>query len=228
MSQRLSLVEVVQRLLERTYRMRTGLADVGRFLVGDFGYRELYGLGASYVAGAAADAGSKTLVRETSDGVRASVYLPDALVDRLERFPPQRGLGDENVDAFATLVEEVDHLLVIAARARGQRPVSLFELELHANVSKHLVLSRFLAGSAPRLGERRRLWLRHQLFEKVTYCDDDLDIRDRYRQAARWAVKLIDTLPRLSVARRLGTLRRFHREDGGGKLRLIQRLENAA
>jgi hypothetical protein len=227
-SQRLSLVEVVQGLLERTYRMHTGLSDVGRFFVGDSGYRELYGQGEFHVAGAASNAGSKTLVRETSNGVRASVYLPDALVRRLERYPPQRGLCDENVDAFATLVEELDHLLLIAARARGQRPVSLFELELHANVSKHLVLSRFLAGRSPRLSEHRRLWLRHHLFEKARYCDEDLDTRDRYRQAARWAVKLIDTLPGLSATGRLGTLRRFHREDGGGKLRLIQRLENAA
>jgi hypothetical protein len=218
-SRRPSLVETLQGLLERTYRMRTGLSDVGRFIVGDLGYRQLYGRRQAHVAGDGA--GSKTLVRETPEGVRASVYLPDTLVDRLERHPPQYGLGRENVDAFATLVEELDHLLLIAERARSQRSVSLLELELHANVSKHLVLSRFLAGASGRLSERRRLWLRHQLFEKAIYCDRNAEVRERYRQAARWAVKLIDTLPRRSVASRLGLLRRFHREDTSGKLRLI-------
>jgi hypothetical protein len=218
-SRRPSLVETLQGLLERTYRMRTGLSDVGRFFVGDIGYRQFYGFGQTHVAGDGA--GSKTLVRETTEGVRASVYLPDTLIDRLERHPPQYGLGQENVDAFATLVEELDHLLLIAERARTQRPVSLLELELHANVSKHLVLSRFLAGGSRRLSERRRLWLRHHLFEKASYCDRDPDVRERYRQAARWAVKLIDALPGRSVAGRLGLLRRFHREDTSGKMRLI-------
>ena len=91
--------------------------------------------------------GARTLVRETDEGLRASIYYPDRLIRVLEQHPPQHGLCDANVDAFATLVEELDHFLMIVARARSGRPLTLFELELHANVSKHLVLSRFLAGA---------------------------------------------------------------------------------
>lgn len=220
-----SLLELVQGLLERTYRMRTGVEDLARFVIGDSGYRVLYGDPQAGAFAAAADgSGARTLVRETSQGVRACVYYPDGLIRTLERYPPQRGLGDENVDSFADLVEELDHLLVVAERSREGRETTLFELELHANVSKHLVLSRFLAGRHRRLAESRRRWLRHHLFEKIRYCDSDPAVRARYRDAARFAVRMIDRIGRLRPAERLRALRRFHRAPSQEKVRLIRSL----
>ena len=45
------------------------------------------------------------------------------------------------------LVEELDHFLVLAARTRRGVPVSLLELELHANVTKDLVVRRMTFGT---------------------------------------------------------------------------------
>jgi hypothetical protein len=216
-----ALLHAVQGLLERTYDMRTGIGDVGRFVIGDRGYRLLYrARGAALAARASGPHAAATLVRETAHGPRVNVYFPDDMIRRLERRPPQRGLGEENVDDFAVLVEELDHLLVLADRHRQQRSVSLFELELHANVSKYLVLTRYLVG-ARRFSERLRVWLRHQLFEKGSYCDEDPVVRNRYREAERWAVRLLDRLARLDARTRLERLRRFHTLDTAGKLELI-------
>ena len=41
-----SLLELVRGLLERTYDMRSGLDDLGPYLIGDEGYRRLYADGA--------------------------------------------------------------------------------------------------------------------------------------------------------------------------------------
>lgn len=218
------LVDVVHDLLVRTYAIRVGLADLGRFIVGDEGYRRLYGGGTELSAGSAlarAD-GARTMVRETPEGVRLSVYLPDSLVRCLEGHPPQRGVDESNVDAFATLVEELDHLLCVAERAAEGRPVTLLELELHANVSKHLVLARFLAGRGHPLTPRQRAWLRWHLFDKGSYCDRDPEVRNRYREAARWAVRFLAALRPLRPAERVATLRRFHRASAAGKLELIR------
>ena len=229
----LSLLEQVQRLLERTYRMRSGIVDPGSFVIGDRGLRALYGArpgGAAPVAASSAegtpeDCGARLLVRDGGDGLRACVYYPDGLIARLERFPPSRGVGDENVDEFAVLVEELDHLLLLGERALMERPLSVFEMELHANVSKHLVLSRYLAGPAGRLSPRHRRWLRFHLFDKVRYCDEDPEVRERYVDARLWAVRLLDALPALAVEPRIAVLRRFHRANGGGKVDLIRELE---
>jgi len=223
-----SLLDLVRGLLERTYDMRSGLDDLGPYLIGDRGYRRLYGDTARTLsAGSAAVPEARTLVRETDKGVHAAVYFPDEMIRCLERFPPQRGLGDENVQPFAVLVEELDHLLLIAERTREARPVTLLELELHANISKHLVLSRFLAGRGKHLAHSHRLWLHHQLFDRVRYCDDDPEVRARYRQAARQAVRFLAALQSLPPAARVATLRRFHAANSTDKLSLIDDLSSS-
>lgn len=236
MSGAVSLLEAVQGLLERTYRMRTGVREVGRFVIGDEGYRRLYGGGPGEAdppvssggravhAGSQEAPGARTLVRETTAGVRACIYYPDGLIRRLEAHPPQKGLRDANVDAFAVLVEELDHLLCIAERVAASRPLSLFELELHANVSKFLVLERFLSGGRPWLGSRRRTWLRFHLFHKGVFTGDDAAARARYHDAARWAIRLLDVLerPGTTPTHRVEMLRRFHDESSTGKLELVE------
>jgi len=221
-NRRSTLLESVRGLLERTYRMDLRLADLGPFVIGDEGYRRLYGGERVYrTAGCPAANGAQTLVREADASVRARIYFPDAMIRRLEANPPQNGLCEANVDPFAVFVEEIDHLLLLAERTWQARPVTLFEMELHANVSKYLVLSRFLAGGRPRLDSRQRLWLRHQLFDKGQFRDDDEALRERYRDAAHWAVKFLDRLREQRGTARLRRLRRFHEVGACEKLRLI-------
>ena len=206
--------------------MRVGV-EAARFVIGDQGYRRLFARpGAQARSADPAASGARTLVRETPRGpLRAAIYFPDAMIARLEAHPPQRGLGEANVDAFAALVEELDHLLCIAERAQAGRVISLFELELHADVSKALVLARFLAGGSPRpIDVRRRTWLRFHLFHKGEWAGMDEDERQRYRDAARWALRLLDALDRSRPAARLDALRAFHAAPVSGKLELIDRL----
>ena len=169
-----SLLESLQGLIERTYRMDTGVAEIGRYVIGDEGYRRFYGqrppslrvpeesraaraaallaagVGADGGRGSQAAAAARVLVHDNPDGLAAHIYYPDLLIRRLEEAPPMQGLCDRNVDDFATFVEELDHFLFLAERVRLKRPVSLLELELQANVTKYLVCALFLAGSGGR------------------------------------------------------------------------------
>lgn len=219
---RAPLVRVVQGLLERTYAGTSSVGDVSRFVIGDAGYRRLYGAADVRQVAGNLDAGARTLVRETEEGVRASIYFPDALIATLESHPPQHGLGDENVDAFGALVEEVDHLLLLAERVEAGRPCTLLELEFHANVSKDLVLSRFLAGRRPRLSRRERLWLRWHLFHKPDWDHHAPEVRRRYHDAARWGLRFLERLERCPPAERVTALRRFHAAGLEGKLEMAE------
>jgi hypothetical protein len=211
----------VQGLLERTYGMRTGL-DAARFVIGDLGYRTFY----VEVRSGGPEKGARTLVRETDEGVRAAIYYPDGMIAALEAHPPDRGLGEANVDAFAALVEELDHLLCIAEAAARGRPVSLLELELHADVSKALVLARFLGQGRP-LDGARRTWLRYHLFHKGEWVGETPAERERYHEAARLALRFLDMLDGRPLAARLAALRAFHAASGPGKRELIGRLAAA-
>lgn len=216
-----SLLDQLRGLIERTYGFETRLGDLGRFVVGNAGYRRFYAGREAMTRVDSESAQARTLVREVPGAMRACIYYPDELIETLERHPPQRGLGEENVDAFSILVEELDHLLLLVWRRRQGRAVSLFELELQANVTKHLVLARFLAGRRPRLAPEERAWLRHHLFEKGRFVDADPEIAERYRTAARGAVKFVDRLP-ARPAEKLDALRRFHDAGAAEKLRQIE------
>src|SRR5262249_25999893 len=176
------LLDILKDLMERSSGMPPIIGDLSPFIVGDQGYRLLYG--SRTAPGPSEDDGARVLVREGATPLRAALYYPDALVRHLERHNPIAGVGDVNIDAFAVLVEELDHLLTLASRAAAERPVTLIELEHHANVTKYLVVVHFLTRQSgrPRIREAGRLWARHHLFEK--YSGEEGEEPARYRDAA--------------------------------------------
>jgi hypothetical protein len=195
------------------------MLPIGCYVIGDRGLRTLYPSGASCARSSAGD-GARLLVRETSAGLRACIYYPDAMIRHLEEKPPQHGIDEDNVEAFAVLVEELDHFLVAAERAHAGRGVSLLELEIQANVSKDLVLSRFLSGRGRRLDPGRRAWLRHHLFHGRSYSDADPAVRARYDEASTLALRFLRSLERWPSRLRVERLRRFHRAPLAEKLTL--------
>jgi hypothetical protein len=215
-----SLLESVASLLQRTYAMR-GHGRLEPFVIGDEGMRRLYRRQDSSRRMHAVEPGdAATLIRETRQGLAACIYFPDTLIERLEQEPPQRGLTASNFDSFATFVEEIDHLLVVRERARRGQSVRLVELELHANVSKYLVLARFLAAGGGALGRDRLNHLAGRLFEDPRLGEHGA-VRERYRTAGRWAMQFTRGLALLEPSQTLKALRRFHRDNLARKLRLI-------
>jgi len=224
-----SLLEQVRGLIERTYDHQTGLGPLAPFVIGDEGYRRVCSTRSivrrTGAAASAAEAdGAQLLLSQEPDGTwKAALYFPDELIAALEAHPPTRGIDTRNVAAFATFIEEIDHLLLVAARVRGGPDLSLLELELHANVTKDLVVRHFL-GRTPRSPGSSRVhgaWVRHHLFVKPIYCDSDPDIRDRYRDAAALALRYLDRLSHLPQHERVTDLRRFSRLSHHAKIRLL-------
>jgi hypothetical protein len=225
-----SLLESLQRVIERTYDLETGVDDIGRFVIGDEGYRRIYGPHdaagkvVETVGSATPGAGARTLVREAGGGLAVSIYYPDRLIRCLERNDPTRRLDDGNVDAFATLVEELDHFLMIAERYRSRGVMSLLDLELHANVTKYLVLKMFVGRMRrmARLSAADSAWVRFHIFDKGEFADPDPDVQARYRDASRLASRYVRRLEAIDPARRPSELRRFHRMTPQGKVAYIE------
>lgn len=203
-----ALVPVLQSIIERTYGMEPLAGGVAPFLIGDAGLRAFHhraGVGGDLEAGR-----PRLILRDGPDGWRAVVYYPDDLVRHLEDHDPRRGLDDRNIDAFAMLVEELDHLLVVAGRVASGRSVRLVELEMHALVTKYLVVLHLLGRltGRRRVSEFHRAWARHHLFEKYAVGPDSES--RRYLDAARLAGRYVRWLDRLAGTVRRAELRRFH------------------
>ena len=220
------LVDALALLLERTYDTGVSLVPVGRFVVGDEGYRRLAARRRVRRKVAHPGDGARLLLRPLpeEESWAVALYLPDGLVEHLEREDPRRGLHAGNVDAFATLVEEVDHLVTFADRAvHGGPELSLLELEWHAGVSKYLVLTHFLArlsGGRPLTEEERAFVLWH-LYHKGEWAEPDPDVRARYEDATRLAFRFVLDLRERPAAERVRRLRRFHHATHHEKLRLF-------
>src|SRR2546422_7095992 len=176
-----SRVDVLKSLIERTYGIPAVIGDLAPFIVGDQGYRMFY----AEPGQESEEAGARILVRDMGKPLRAALYCPDSLVRHLETFNPLKGLGDVNIEAFAVLVEEIDHILTLASRASERRPISLLELEHHANITKYLAVMHFLGKQTGRrrVAEPLRQWARHHLFEG--YSGKQGAAERRYKEAAR-------------------------------------------
>ncbi|HEU4400801.1 MAG TPA: hypothetical protein VFT43_01725 [Candidatus Polarisedimenticolia bacterium] len=202
-----SLLETLQAFIERSYGMPGVIGDLSPFIVGDAGYLAFY-VNESKPRPARR---AHLLVRDSGAVLRAVLYYPDALVRHLERFNPLAGIGDENIDAFAVFVEELDHLLTVASRALERRPITLLELEHHANVTKYLVVLHFLGKQAGRrrVPEPLRIWARHHLFEKFSEAEGEEQAR--YRTAARVARGYVSYFESLPISERHRELRALQR-----------------
>lgn len=211
------LVELLKCLIERTYGIPPIIPELAPFIVGDEGLRRLYP-GAKRES---SETVASLLVRDSVRPVRAVLYYPDSMVSHLERYNPLHGLGDVNILEFGVLVEEIDHLITLASRVSEHRPVTLLELEHHANVTKYLTVLFFLAKQTGRrqVADSLRHWARHHLFERLSR-EEGLEAR-RYREAARLAWQYLKVFETLRPEDRRAEIRAFHRRSFRDILRRV-------
>ncbi|MBV8853840.1 MAG: hypothetical protein JOY91_10590 [Sinobacteraceae bacterium] len=157
-----------------------------------------------------------------------SLYLDPALLERLQRADPLQRLHDGNVADYWTALEGVSHFLYLAWNAGHDRPVSLLELEMQAEIDKYVVSYWLMRRQLP---ERFPAELLRLLFEK-TRIDPTLAAgRDgMYRAANRYAQRFCQRLAcslrdsQGAVGREvLAELRRFYRLTNARKLAHIER-----
>ncbi|MEJ1960247.1 MAG: hypothetical protein WDO56_01295 [Gammaproteobacteria bacterium] len=172
------------------------------------------------------------IVAEGGDAIGVSLYLDPALLERLRKSNPLVRLDESNVADYWTALEGVSHFLYLAWNAGHDKPVSLMELELQAEIDKYvasyLLLKRQFPGRFP-------VELLHILFERTRIDPQLAQGRENlYRAATRHAEKfcrrLADSLnaSRPAVASEMASgvlaeLRRFYRLTDVRKLAHIEK-----
>jgi hypothetical protein len=127
------------------------------------------------------------LVAQSADGgeLALSLYLDPALLARLARADPLECLHAGNVADCLTALEGVSHFLYLTWNAGHDKPVSVLELEMQAEVDKFVASHLLLRRQSPR---HFPLELRHVLFARCR-PDPRLDLAraSMYREASRYA-----------------------------------------
>jgi hypothetical protein len=179
-------------------------------------------------------ADEELIVAQSADGseVSLSLYLDPALLERLSSADPLVELHGGNVADWWTVLEGVSHFLYLAWNAGHDKPVSLLELEMQAEVDKYVasywLMRRQYPGHFP--AELHRV-----LFER-TRIDPRLarERRGLYDEANRYAARFCRRLEqRLTDAVHgerehgerevLAELRRFYRLGNARKRAHIER-----
>lgn len=151
---------------------------VGEFLVGRDGAR---------AAGAAPRAPEALLVVEDGEGLSVGLYLDESVLRGAAAADPHHPRPQltrrSRLHDVACAAEGVSHFVYLTIRAGADRPVSLLELEVQAEVDKFALLLLHLW----RRGLRRLSGsLRRRLFDGVRYrAGLGEEARERYRTANR-------------------------------------------
>jgi len=221
------LIKELQRKIEKTYALDTGITNIEHYIIGDKGYKEFYSKEEIRTV-VKSHSGAKVLIRDTEHTLKASIYYPDKLIRELEDNDPRLGLHDDNIDLCASFVEELDHFLFIAQNYKQNRPFSLLELELQANVTKYLVLKYFIAlqNKSIKLSKFDKEYIRYHLFYKRKYDIEDGIERKRYEDAVTFGMIYTEYIDLLSQEDRLRDLRQFSRMTCPSKIRHIQSTRN--
>jgi len=173
-------------------------------------------------------ADEQLLVAEEGDTLSMALYIDAAVLERLGRHDPFDGLTHENLADYLTAAEGVSHFVYVAWNTGHDKPVTLLELELQAEVDKYVLgvwlLREQGAGRFPHE-------LHRALFERARV--DPVAAAGRiglYHTASSYAARFCRHVAALLERRRSGVtrdlmaeLRRFYRWGNVRKLRHIER-----
>ncbi len=185
----------------------------------------LVGRDAARAVGRAPRAPEELLVLEEEDGLALGLFLDDGVIAAAAgaepHHPRPRLTSRTRLAKVASAAEGVSHFVYLATRAASDRPVSLLELEVQAEVDKFVLLLLHLWRRGLRRMSRA---LRRRLFERVAFQGwlGPAEL-DRYHEAnrlgggyARWLEgRFVEGADFEGLLREL---RRTYRRGGGEKL----------
>jgi hypothetical protein len=171
------------------------------------------------------------LVATRDDGVALALFLDARLLARLEATDPTAALNAGNIGDCLTALEGVSHFVCLAWNAGHDKPVTLLELELQAEVDKYIASFWLLRAQNPRRYPRE---LHRLLFERAR-VDPGLagERLGLYATANRYAARFCRRLEallcesgrsgRARAVQTMAELRRFYRLSNARKLAYIER-----
>ncbi len=209
----------LQRALAEIYDL-PATPDVREFLLTDRARLSRFGV--------ARDCDEQLLVAEEGDTLSLALYIDADVLARLASDDPMDALTQDNLADYLTAAEGVSHFVYVAWNGGFDKPVSLLELELQAEIDKYVLAAWLLGTQHPcRLPHDQ-----HRAFFERTR-QDPVAARGRlglYHMASQYAGRfcrrlaaLFERKRRAAMSDALAELRRFYRWGNARKLAHIER-----
>lgn len=172
------LLRKLQTLLHELYALDVAYG-VDDFLITDAAFARALDKGGR-------DVDEKLLIAEVDGEAEVALYLERELLERLTERDPLTRLDTYNLADFWAALEGVSHFTYYAWNAERDKNVTLFELELQAEVDKFVTTGMLLKQQSGREPHELHAWL----FDNPRF-DSELSgaEHERYRRANRYAGK---------------------------------------
>jgi len=178
--------------------------------------------------GAARTSDEQLIVAVDGDTLSMALYIDAQVLERLARRDPYDSLTHENLADYLTVAEGVSHFVYVAWNAGFDKPVTLLELELQAEIDKFVLGIWLLRAQGC---ERVPRELHRAMFQRTRV--DPVAAGDRaglYHTASCYAARFCSRVAarlarstRGSTRELLTELRRFYRWGNAHKMRHIER-----
>jgi len=207
----------IQARLNRIYGVGSAY-DVRDFLITDRAAAEAIGQEALLE-----DTEETLLLREEEGELGVSLFLDARLLERLAHAAPLERLRSHLLADFWKVIEGISHFNCVVWKASRDRPVSLLELELQAEIDKFVsTVQLAVSQGEDDIAGRLHGWL----FDDVRFRDDLDDVqRARYVSANSFAAKYCFGLDRhvaANDAAAMTDLREFYRLPMSEKISRIR------
>lgn len=175
----------------------------------------------------ARDIPEKLLIHQDGDYLDVALYLDAQAVANLERHDPLARLDDDNLEEFCVVLEGISHFVYLTYNAQYDREISLFELELQAEVDKFILAARLLS----RQCQTPIPQALHHLLYRCAEFDTRLQAHEFHRYykanalAGRFSAFIGKCINKgMADWKIFNTLRRFYRLTHHQKIRSIESL----
>jgi hypothetical protein len=173
------------------------------------------------------DNDERLLIAEHEDGLDLSLYISADVLSQIEDAHPINLIKLGKHSEFCLMLEGVSHFLYVVWNAGHERQVTLFEMELQAEIDKFIMMQSLIDNSHDSDSiDTLRAWL----FEDNTYNSQlNSNELERYERANYYAGKYCMALQqkyKLSGLSKnlLNDLRRLYRLGQQDKIRYINKL----
>ncbi len=212
------MLNELQQQLEDIYEVDTHL-QVSQFLITDPALARQYDTSEN-----PRSTNEKLLISQTHEGLDVALFLHSNIVQHLEQNDPLESLHDGNLHEFWVALEGISHFIYLTWNAQYDREISLFELELQAEVDKFITAILLYAQQQEKQQPHKLLM---KLFIKLQF-DSALQQKElaRYTMANQYAYRYCEKLLSLFIKQRdeqylYNEIRRFYRLTHHHKLKHI-------
>ncbi len=209
----MELIGILQDHVEKLYELKR-ICDVNDFIITDPKIAKYLDTSVNPRSNI-----EKLLIQQDGNNLDISLYIDESLLSTLKRHNPIISLDLSNISAFLCVLEGVSHFVYLTWHANYDQPVSLFELELQAEVDKFVTCVLLLKYQNI---ENAYDQLYQQIFLDVNF-DSSLTAEEllRYQNANYYAAlycqKIKSLFRRFYKRSFLNELRRFYRMNHWSK-----------